>query len=872
MATTTPDDPEALRQQETAGSSPSPSSASQLSPYDPTADQEHSLYRAGGRHQPGDGASGASPSSSPSTAADQLQQAEANGSRAGANTGAKGAGGQFAGNNFFDENNYSGSMGRFLDRLAHHKKGIAIGSILTGFGVGGTIGLFSLLLPLKITYFVTRLEMKFGATTAAATQKMADNLLNKYVSKYVLPGIKLGNCQSTIEPTCVANVNGNDPVARLYQAWHQKNMETNLAKNYGIVFGKQGGQLYMAVAGEHALTNDDLLKVISGSASIFDVGEVKNISEVRGEIRSAFKKASLWDRVYTRHKVGVFLEKKYGITRCIIACDIRDKFNNLAANKKLFAQAVLVRLVVSPISNELGIFLQCLISPEQSFCSQTLDKIQNLAPGEELDDTALNPFQAHLQADIAESAATYGGDLTNLTKLVTTAKGIASEGLTNYAVRTILTSLFGEGIGELGVKAIPFVGWAVMVASIIHTADNAGPSVRHMSYAIDTIAAVQTYMIYRTVASEMQSGHVDATELGSLADSLGSNITGSASDRSDATSTPLYQSLLASGGTVTNSPYKCNNGSSVPAGQLVCPEEVFTRGNSFLNQVHDIVNIIPGLSGLASIITTISGFFSGIISSVVGILLNGVESGACNFLGSVCTNVSQGIQQQVQRLSAWLFNLLAPSPFSSNMSGGRTFDMMAAGADVSANKSCQVELGCAELNNQQIAQIRNEEAANEQVAFDQLPIFARLFSTTTPFSLVSQLAIAMPTSLSDVATSISTAFANPLAPVAHIFSDLLRGDTAFADSQAINDPFGVIQYGYTDSQVPFDPESYWLQNCQADQVTQWINNQQPDQNTGEPAAMTPQPCLLVQSMVQSTGTLSDPSLAPPGSLNPGPAQ
>lgn len=746
------------------------------------------------------------------------------------------------------------------------KAAIGVGILIAGGGAA-IIGGYSFLLPLKVTALIERLDMLFQSAPQAAMQKMADNLLNKYIANYVLKGINTGYCKSTVEPTCVGDIGGNGPISRLYQAWRQNKIETKLAKDYGIVFGKRGDQLFMAVDGKDVLNNADLLEVMKGNASIFDVGSETSVTEARRAVRLAFKDASIWDRVFFRYEAGKSLEK-YGIKRCVIACNFRDNFTAAIADKKLAAQAAFVQRVITPISEEYGIFFQCLLSPDQAFCSETLEKIKNLNPGETLDDANLTPFEKNLQANMVAYAEDPANDLVDLAAAVKNADDVAAKGFAETIVERVLTSVFGDTIGKLGAKAVPIVGWVLLAAQVISLADKLGPMVRWMGYAINAVAAVKLYMEYSSVSSETKSGHVDATELGSFVQSLTTNMDGSSNNQVDATSTPLFNALFGDG-TAGTTKYTCNDGTAVPNGQVVCPEEKLDRGNGVTDAITSIVNFVPGLTGLAHIINW--------VNDLIGTITGAVMETACNTVLNIppgspgsCPNVVKQAGQYIGQFANWFINILLPSPFSQNMSGGRTFDMITAGADVANNKSCQVQLGCAKLSNQQVADIRSKAMAEQQSAFESQPIFARMFDTTSPYSLVSRMAVAMPATMPEAAVRLGALVDNPLRTLASAFGSVVASTKAFAAPGPIDDPFGVVQYGYTDNQIPDDPQAYYDKNCTDQTNVDWMTNLPQDPNTGEPLATTPNACLLIESMQQSTGAMYDTSLIPTGAANPDP--
>ncbi|HEU4966798.1 MAG TPA: hypothetical protein VFT53_04935 [Candidatus Saccharimonadales bacterium] len=749
-------------------------------------------------------------------------------------------------------------------KLSNRRKAAIGVGILLGGGGAAIIGGYSFLLPLKVTALIERLDSLFQSAPQAAMQKMTDNLINKYIANYVLKGINTGYCTSTVEPTCVGDIGGHGPVSRLYQAWRQNKLENKLAKDYGIVFGKKNGKLYMAMNGEQALTDADLQKVMKGEVSIFDIGKETNVTKAR----EAFKDATRWWEVDKRYFIGKLLEEKYGIKRCVIACDIRDKFTAAIADKKLAAQAAFVRRVVGLFSEQYSIMFQCLLSPDTGFCSEVLEKIPSLAPGESLDTTNMTPFQKNLSQQMVAYAQDPANDLTDLATAVKNASSIAEKGFAETIVEKVLTAVFGENIGKLGTKAVPIVGWVLLAAQVISLADKLGPMVRWMGYAINAAAAVNMYMTYSTVSSETKSGHMDSVELGSFVQSLTTNMSGSANNQVDATATPLYGALLG-GGAPGASNYTCNDGSSVQNGQVVCPEEKLDRGNGITDAITNIVNFVPGLTGLAHIINW--------VNDLIGSITGAVMEGACNTVLNIppnspgsCPNVVKQAGQYVGQFVNWFIGVLLPSPFSQDMSGGRSFDMITAGADVAANKTCQVQLGCAKLTNQQIADIRSTAAAEDQAMFDRQPIFARMFSTTSPYSLVSRLAVAMPGTMPQAAIRLGALIDNPIKTLASAFGNVFATNKAFAAPGPMDDPFGVVQYGYMPNQIPNDPETYYNTHCTDQTNVDWMTSLPQDPNTGEPLATTTNACLLIESAQQAAGSMFDSSLAPQGAINPDP--
>jgi len=269
----------------------------------------------------------------------------------------------------------------------------------------------------------------------------------------------------------------------------------------------------------------------------------------------------------------------------------------------------------------------------------------------------------------------------------------------------------------------------------------------------------------------------------------------------------------------------------------------------------------------------IGGLVTGAVSLIAKVGLGAIGL-ACDLIPQ-CSSLGNDIQGMIKSFAQWLTDNLIQSPFtatdgSSNISGGRTFDMMAAGADASNNESCETELGCQQISNQQVAEIRDQQTEEEKTQFDSQPFFARLFSTTSPYSLVSRIAVAFPTT--NPVTSFGQWFgdlvSDPFGKMATAFSDIFAADKAFAATPAQPDPFGIPQYGYPTNDPVFtdNPQTYWDDNCQGDYMTAWLNSQTTDAD-GNSIASSPNNCLLISASVQSAGAMFNTSLIPQSDQN-----
>lgn len=790
-----------------------------------------------------------------------------------------------------------------------NKKRAAIGLGIGSATAGGIIVAFLALIPLRIESFVQNIENTFDSTSTNAISKETDNLFDKYITKKVLPNLN-GACHSTVDRGCkmALKSTGSDPISQMYNAWREDRLEQKLATNYNLAFAKKGNTYFVNTsAGSYSIGDHP--------TSIFDMhGTITTSSRMnfRVAINESLQNETLWKRVYFRFRFGKFISNKYADIRCIVTCRLGDKITDNIAEKKLAAKAYIVSRVIEPASETYSLIIQCVFA---GGCNTNLG---NALPGDpERESPAQQQIQQKLEAYAAKLAEETGAFTQQelLDALVREANEASKVGFKQYFAKKIAEQIAstiggdeaGIAAGEAAEKAVPIIGWTFAAAKLVNTASQIGPLIRYMGYAANAAAAVQLYEAYSTVASEMKSGNTDATELGSFTSALSTNLDGSNTDQSDATQTPLYQQLYGNNSPNTaslvssvlpsdkvfadssspsssnNTGYLCNDGKPVPTGQLVCPEEKLDSGNHTANEISSIANSIPVLPQIGWLINK--------VGNVVGGAIGTVFQGLCYSIGlPECPIVEGAVGNALGNLVSTLTNQLIVSPFSDHQSGGRTGDMMIAGGDVAFNSSCQEELGCAKLSNQQVADIRSQQTTEQKTEFDNQSVFARMFSTSSPYSFVSRLAMVMPTSLQGLGSNFSSFLSNPLGDLGNLFADAFSGSRAFAATPAASDPFGIPQNGYPDSQIPADPPTYWNNNCvngpmakydsstgELD-ISAWLNNDpsteqngQPnteqDPNTGQQINLKTNPCLLIQATVEADGGMFDDSLIPADEQN-----
>jgi hypothetical protein len=738
------------------------------------------------------------------------------------------------------------------DKNSFRKKGLIGGGIVAVIALA--IAGFLSLIPLKINHMVENAEKHFFASSESAVKRRSERLFSDYVKKHVLPGLK-GDCTTTkVNKSCVAAIPGDSKLSKLYNGWRDGNLEGKLADKYGIEFQRQGSNVYLMKVGTDSIDISSLDKP-GGATELRDI-QAAGRSEVRAKWTKALEDETKLKQILYRFKVGRLLERKYGVKRCVFACNLRDNFADWKDSKKQAFKVTLAERVLLPRSQYMGILLLCLVDT-QSTCKDPAGKGKD---GEKRD-----KFQQEMDSKIAELAARFGQE--TVAKVGEDAAKILDEGFTKYVIDKVFQEETANSVKELADKAIPIVGWINTIASLVGKGAKLGIEYKRWVYVTNAAAMVGVYMMYRTHADEQKSGNVDLTMLGSVTDSLG-NTAGNKGQTAEIS--PLYNDILGSSspppqtalsdllapiasaqGTQPNAKpkYTCDDNSPVPADKLVCPEENLAASN-FITDFSAQFHKEP-----LSILTTVADFWN----STLGALINKISSLAGILIKPIIENtpgydqISKLVQDNIGAFLEAVAKFLIPSPISDAMSGARAGDMLFGGADEAASSFGQLGIGGQRLSPQQVADIRNEQDQMYKLQFSQEPLYARLFSKDESRSLVSQVAMAMPMDMSSFVGSASTSLANPFSTLMSSFSSILSGHKTYAAS-AQPDPFSISQYGYAlnDPTLKADPSIYTDQYC-AQMDSQWTDNTTVNPDTGQDEHDTTDPCRLESDSITSAG-------------------
>jgi len=837
-------------------------------------------------------------------------------------------------------------------------------ALIAGGASGGIVGLivtiFILLIPLKIEHIVNNLEDRFFAGPEMAVEDESENLMSGYFKDLMEHFPSSKTCSSSaVDKDCLQFFSGHGPISNLYHTWAQAGVGEKLATEAGIEvkYNPTDHNYYMTSPGDTDPEHDSYIDAseVHSDDDLFDSPAFHSSSraEIRQAVRDYTKNETLMNRVLLHFKFGTYLEEKFGIKRCIAFCTIHDQLADAVDHGKNAAKIYLVRRVIAPRAQSLAIVLECLFDSNCTPSKEQDPPLKTCADDCEINAAPESATETQLRTTLTQLAESFG--IEDSSSLITLYNDIEEAGgVQSYFIQQALTlALAGDAEAAAAVtqsidKALPVIGWINLAAQVIKEVSSAGPKIKKLDYIIGAASAVSLYMMYRSYSDEVKTGQANPVEVGQFANELGP--TGATNDPNDpnlggtasAEAAPLYSTLIDGnqplsttsssmlneiwGGTayaqsttpapIASSTFTCKDGKS-PAQQTpsseICPEEMLGVGNSILNSISGFF-AIPGLSQIKAIAdaweNTVGKLFNLAtdLLAFIGSPLIKIADQACDVpilgdlgpFGPYCILKAEaaGIGGPLMK---GIMEFIVPNPFGTNMSGARTFDELAAGADVSSNEFAHNGLGGQALTNAQVADLVNQSQSEDQYAFDHESFFARIFDSSSNYSLITKLADLIPFNFNSVVQSALTSFiSNPLNGARNGIASFIAGGGVASAAAPLGNPsstddiFGVTQYGYTANDPIFtqtDPETYWDKNCtdnpnDADpsqialpETYNWntaaanASNSIPTANAfldpinGQAVNTTTDPCLLIQAAIGASGGIFNSSLLQPDDLS-----
>jgi hypothetical protein len=756
---------------------------------------------------------------------------------------------------------------------------------------GALASIFISLAPLKILHIVDNLQERFFATSESAVQRRTEALMNKYLKRYVIPGLgRRADCNlttRTIDRNCIDAIPGNSKADRMFRAWRDARLENRLAENYGLEIARSTRGYTLRVGNGSPLDISNMGLDDENRNLFTDVGGSRN--DLRRAMSKAFEDETRWKKTMYRFKYGRLMERKYGLRRCIFLCQTRDNLDDWQDNKRNAAKLMLLRRVVEPNTELVGLALSCIIS------GSCIDA--NEVPDASDDGTGRRDgFETQIRNYLDQRGASYTDEtVAGLVELLPRLNEILDRGLFSYMTRTVLTRIFNEQVARVGQRFIPVIGWIDTGSRLVNTVANAGQKIKRYGFVIKTTAMVSLYMTYRTYADEIKTGNVDSELVGSMNDQL-SDLAGDSAHRGEpAENSPLYGALfepstvatspipnilsgtaLAQTPTGTTAKYLCDNGEQIEPDKLICDEEGVATSNAFttLSAVFDSAPLSFVREAAEYWLASggrIMDELGGALGSILGFLNPAVETiiSVIPGLSYIRNNIEQLTGSLLEAITRYVF----PSPISVGMGGARTFSQMAGGSSAAGSSYAQYGLGGQLMTPEQTATILNERYQDRQQDFASKSFFARMFDTGDSKSLLSRLAISLPTRSTATQNSLASLVSSPFGKISSSFSSLFL--TPRTKAAIPEDPFGIPTYGYPieTTNFDYDPDVYTDEYCtqiNADWeagIGQFDGTLIVDEETGMDVHTVANPCMLESSATGAGGGYFDTSVLTPDEVN-----
>ncbi len=778
----------------------------------------------------------------------------------------------------YNDSDDGGRLSRLKHKVAgSRRKKIIIGGGI-GAGIGGIlVGSFLSFLPLKVNHIAENLQKHYYSSGESAVEKRGDKLFADYLRKHVFPSMKgKPNCKSTLtNKDCVKIDITDTPSKRLYKAWSENRLENKLATNYGLTFQSDGSGIKMFVKGEKS--GIDVSDLANGkAATLDDVATIKSRSNIRSAVKDAFKDETKIRQIMYRFKVGRLMERKYGVRRCMFFCKTTDKFDDWKDKKKQAARIMIVKRVILPHNDLVQEAMGCIIS------GKCVDDGSDTDEGKDHEKR-----RDALEKKVASYVESQGGDflkysakeLTDEVEKILDTKGGISKYLLDKSIEKVFTKeATQEYVKEATGKVLPVVGYIDTAAKFIKTIKGAGPQVKRWTFLINGTSMATLYQLYRSHADELKNADIDVEMLGGSVDTLSDAAGNDQHKGQSAEVSPLYDNLMATPAPVktsflnllspsayaqgTQAKYTCDDGQPIAAGELVCPEEKLIP-NNFVTRASEFFKDEP-LATLGTAADWWNNSIGWVINGITGAIGDGISyvAGLIPGYSTIEAKLGEMVQGLVERVTKYFI----PSPMYDGMSGARTFNMAAGGADVSGNDYAHYALGGKKLSDAEVAAIRTDRMQEEQETFSHKSLFARMFDKEDSKSMVSQLAMSMPMNFSKLSqSSVASLFSNPIGKIQTGFSSLFMTPKTKAATTA--DPFGVPQYGYPlgDPAINADGDKYTDAYCD-EQIQTWADSatENPDTHLDEHNDVSP--CLLERAATGSAGGLFSTDVLRPEDL------
>jgi hypothetical protein len=782
------------------------------------------------------------------------------------------------------------------------KRGAGVATL--GIAIAAGLGLTTLLAPLKLVGIMKTIDARYFAANNSALDEGTQRVVSAYIRNRIIPGLSRPQCKENMATRdCVALVDSDSsPLGQIFDRMKEVKYEDRLAAS-GLEFRKINGRVVMLVdKPDSPGLRAELADPNSGAQGVFEIRKVGGIDTLfdttdkngsgagmqdaftkRSDMRKMFndkvRTTGQHNKLWHYYKLAGFAEKKYGIKKCFVACNLRDDYADWKDDKSRtigqFSPQNVTRLATAkflarvdlPMKEGTKLLVECLLSEA---CTEIMQR----------DDPANEERRTYLEKQMSQrvKALLSQGDNALVEKVFKQIGEIDGEfkgSASKYYFTKVFKNLVGEQIAKRLSNAIPIVGWIKMLDQVGTVLAALPKVVAGIQYTAKAAAVVGAYMTIRTCSDETTTGDT----LGELHQGC-SSLLGENNPSGDpllaAEISPLFQEVMSSNplqvvglfgtsyaqSTGTTSTYPCDTEGKkyLQPDQIVCDNERFDIPSKNLDKIGEAGKGIrtlttPYRATVGPIVNLISGPLEAAGSIAVAGAMK-VVPGAEELVAEASKKAEESVIKVLEESG------ITETSISEKMNGPQLVNAVISGAELLGNRAASEELGLPEDKNGNVtAGLWNEIKEGERNEFMKRPLYARLFDSSDKMSLVSQLNLSKPQGRQ----------AGPIAQVATLIKgapSLLTSTTqtlvavtagrSLAQSAATNayvSPVGLTTYALSPQSPVYDEiikdGGYTEEQCKA-MDEEWYKASRIDEKTKQVVYQTVNKCRLWKGTVFGT--------------------
>lgn len=676
-----------------------------------------------------------------------------------------------------------------LSRLRGNRKAL-IAAGLAGGLIATAIGGFLALLPLKF-------EMLIGAATSQASEipEHAIERRLQYLTQFYIAQRILGQAYGQD-----VDVSSGSIIAGTFTAWKAANYEKKLGISIESDRVKPGERAFNWTI---RAADGTTVRGNGGDANTI-VAKIQGTKNMSAYIKKESKEATKWNQYYKRYAIRKTLMRKYGVSRWAwVPAAASEKLDSYGERKREFTRDLRQKMrdnTIGRIIPKSANYMNCLTEGGDA-CEelkdvgdQTNDQIEaqqdDRACGGE---TGVSCDDVDRNNEAYAEAANQNGENINNTQ-----EAVNDIDLDNADSQTISKLVSKQVLAKL----VGGVGIIDTIFRAVNGVENG--ALNQVMYDRNATAYIGYSAEILAINDQMKAGELDIAQLGAVMEVVG-----------DFGSSPVWQQTtgIIDNETAAKNSYEraCpaddeGNPTTLPKGELVCMDrKVVHEKNPFEGQAW-----WEGLANVASAYMNSVGGAFGWVTDKLGALTN--------VLGLDDLMKALGLTDLIAKGMEALVNAVYGAPITGLEHGADAGDNVIAGIQSSyfalgqtgqdlgdSGDGGGLGVGGAVMNRSQTAALKQQIAAEKHEEAKQKSVFAALFDTEAPESVVSQAIVRMPTSPQGLA-SLPTMF---FSAIGNVFTP----QTSAAGTA--NNAFGFnFSYGFTDAELAANPEKYNEESCQ----------------------------------------------------------